>query len=122
MFNERSTEIGHFALSPEEGQKELIVEQRQEAMQILGYDHDPSDAQSTGDTENAAMNPYKVGEEYGYDVYYYPQKNWFVLYAPLPSVFYLDEQKLEVARRYPNYELVYYFGSQILVRIEPFLQ
>jgi hypothetical protein len=114
---ERSVELGGVG-SPE--RKAGVSAEQQEAMELLGYDYDPTDPQAQGDSENAAMAPYKVGEEYGFDVYYYPQKSWFVLQAPLPSVFYLDEQKLEVARRYPNYELVYYFGSQVLVRKEPF--
>jgi hypothetical protein len=139
MFKENSHETGGSGRGPEHenlkspekselkglGNPEFSTTEQKyaEAKELLGYppEYDPNDKQGMAGGESGAMQPYKVGEEYGYDVYYYPMKSWFVLHAPLPSVFYLDQQKMEVARNYPNYEIQYFMGSQMLVRLEPFV-
>lgn len=71
--------------------------------------------------DDSAMQPYQIGTEYGYPVIFHPKTGWYVLKAPLPTVFFLDQEKLEVARRYPEYELVYSMGSEVLVRKTPFI-
>ncbi len=143
--SERSKELGSGVGSPESragisfeevqevaelppGQKnpaqhlESLKEKRKQDLELLGYpaDYDPNDPGGSQDGESSMVQPYVVGREYGYDVYFYPQNGWYVLSAPLPTLFYLDQQKQEVARRYPNYELRYHLGSQILIRKEPF--